>query len=659
MKKHTIFILVNIMLLIFCIKSTVFSEDKINSKGSTSPRELLSPSPNQINLKTDGPSDPKEVEAFFDGIMSTLKLDHIAGATVAVVKDDHILLAKGYGYADLEKQKPVIANQTLFRAGSITKLFTWIAVMQLYEQGELDLNADVNIYLKQFKIPATFSKPITMTNIMTHTTGFEDAVAGLMPQSFIPPLSEMLIKYMPKRVLPPGELVGYSNYAASLAGYIVEQISGMPYEKYIKEKIFKPLKMKRSSMEQPLPPHLVSDMSCGYGFADDKYIKEEFELFPCVPAGALSTTATDMANFMIANLQKGYFKNNRILKKSTAIQMQSHLFSHDPRFCNGWTYGFMETKLNNQRLVGHGGDTIYFHSFLELLPEKNIGFFVSYNSATAARSIDKIATAFMDHYYPVSKFPLLSNTTPILQNNLAKYEGIYFPVRSTLSNQNKLALLFDQIKIKVVENNILSVAGKKYIPIGPLVFRAIIDDEPNSSGLLMFQKDKNGKITQMFLDDIATDFIKQPWYANNTLNFCVLGFCVAVFLYMFFIWPTVFFVNRKNGKNFPMQILLANWIAWGICGFNLLSVVGFLMAFSHATMMFAIFPPLYSLILKITMIAQYFNLALLSPALLFLSIIAWRHKYYWNFLAKINYIFIVIAEFASILFVLYWNLIMF
>jgi CubicO group peptidase (beta-lactamase class C family) len=206
-----------------------------------------------------GPTDPGEVEAFFDDLMPRqLKSERVVGAAVAVVKDGRLLFAKGYGYAGLERGRPVEAERTLFYPGSTGKLFTWTAVMQLAEQGKLDLHADVNRYL-DFAIAATYPQPITLAHLLTHTAGFEEEM-GLMlaaSQREVPPLREVLVERMPPRVYPPGELSAYSNYGTALAGYVVERVSGQPFEAYIAEHILTPLGMERSAAVQPLPAHLA------------------------------------------------------------------------------------------------------------------------------------------------------------------------------------------------------------------------------------------------------------------------------------------------------------------------------------------------------------------------------------------------------------------
>jgi CubicO group peptidase (beta-lactamase class C family) len=326
-----------------------------------------------------------DLETFVDGIMAAeLKAGKIAGATFVFVKDGSILLAKGYGYADVKMRKPVVAEETLFRPGSVSKLFVWTAVMQLLEQGKLDLNADVNTYLKKFQIPATFPEPITIAHLMEHTPGFEEVFRDMgarTPKDLIP-LEDYLAANIPKRVYPPGKIAAYSNYGTALAGYIVEVVSGMPFEAYVEDHIFRPLGMTMSTFREPLPSHLERFMSVGYSAEKGILKAEDFELINGLyPAGSLSSTAADMAKFMIAHLQNGRFGEVRILQEETARLMHAQLFSHDPRL-DGNAHGFWEKRLNGVRMIEHGGDTIYFHSQLVLFPEHNLGMFVSLNTAS-------------------------------------------------------------------------------------------------------------------------------------------------------------------------------------------------------------------------------------------------------------------------------------
>src|SRR5688572_24051006 len=206
-----------------------------------------------------------DVETFLDGMVPLqLALSDIAGATVSVVKDGKLLFAKGYGFADVQKKQKVSPQDTLFRPGSISKLFTWTAVMQLFEQGKLDLDRDVNEYL-DYKIPDAFGKPITLKHILTHTPGFEEQIKDLfLTDSTKPNLGQYLKTHIPGRIYPPGTVPAYSNYATAVAGYIVERVSGRPFDEYVAENILKPLNMTRSTFTQPLPADLAPLMSNGY-----------------------------------------------------------------------------------------------------------------------------------------------------------------------------------------------------------------------------------------------------------------------------------------------------------------------------------------------------------------------------------------------------------
>ncbi|MCE5317541.1 MAG: beta-lactamase family protein [Parachlamydia sp.] len=307
----------------------------------------------------------EDVGAFFDGFMPVqMGQANIAGAVIAVVKDGGLVFAKGYGYADTTKKAQISPAMTLFRLGSVSKLFTWTAVMQQVEQGKLDLDRDVNDYL-DFKIPPAFDKPITLCDIMTHRAGFEETVKDLFVASpeDLHPLSHYLQAHMPARIFPAGTTPAYSNYAVALAAYIIERVSGQKFDDYAEEHIFKPLDMNHATFRQPLPDAFKASMSQGYllGSGDPK----PFEVVQAAPAGSLSASAVDMAHFMMMHLQNGRYGNAQVLQPKTAIQMHARQEGW-PSAVNAMCLGFYEQSQNGYRIIGHEGNTILFHSHLYL-----------------------------------------------------------------------------------------------------------------------------------------------------------------------------------------------------------------------------------------------------------------------------------------------------
>jgi CubicO group peptidase (beta-lactamase class C family) len=491
-----------------------------------------------------------DVEAFLDGLVPLqLKRDDIAGATVSVVKDGKLLFAKGYGYADVEKQKPVSAQETLFRPGSISKLFTWTAIMQLYEQGKLDLDRDVNEYL-DYKIPDAFGKPITLKNIMTHTPGFEEQIKDLFTVGNSKPvLGEYLKTHIPGRVYPPGTVPAYSNYATAVAGYIVERVSGRPFDEYVAENIFKPLKMTRSTFSQPLPSELAPLMSNGYRLGSGS--AEAFEVVNPYPAGSLSSSATDMAQFMIAHLQDGQLGDARILKPETARLMHSRLFALDDA-ANAMCYGFYEESKNGQRIIGHGGDTVYFHSDLHLVLDQKLGFFVSYNSAGNGGS-GRLALweAFLDRYYP--------HTPPAPASASAKDDakaasGTYTLSRRADGSFLKALSVISQFTVSPVGDGDIEVPQltgtngkpKRWQAIGPMTFL-----ERGGQDKLIFKPDQNGQM-QLILPYPFFVGHRVGTFQNGKLLLTVLGISLGLMLLTLILWPIAWFVRRHYGRRLEL-----------------------------------------------------------------------------------------------------------
>ena len=301
-----------------------------------------------------------DIEPWLDGLLTDgLKRGDIAGAVVAVVKDGKVLFQSGYGYADVEKKRPMDPERVMTRIGSTSKLFTWTAVMQLVEQGKLDLNRNVDDYL-DFKVSPQHGQPITLLDLMNHVGGFEEGIKDLLSlDSHAFQSTEAYLKGHPRPLLfAPGTVPAYSNYGAALAGYIVERVSGEPFERYVNDHIFVPLGMQHSTFAQPLPERFRGMISQGYRTASTA--PQPYELVTVQPAGGAASTAADMARFMIAHLQQGRLGDYPLLGGQTMQLMHSPSEPMLPGF-GTMAHGFFYEVRNGRRLLGHGGDTVLFH----------------------------------------------------------------------------------------------------------------------------------------------------------------------------------------------------------------------------------------------------------------------------------------------------------
>ena len=497
-----------------------------------------------------GPRDKAEAEAFIDGLMAAwLRDKHIAGVTVSIVRDGSLLFAKGYGYADVEKRKPVDPDKTLFRIGSISKLFTWTSVMQLNEQGKLDLSKDINDYL-DFKIPATYPQPITLKDVMTHTPGLEEDGRDLFTEdsAHITPMGKWLPAHMPARVRPPGTFSSYSNWATATAGYIVERVGGeKSWDDYVEKKIIDPLGMAHTTTRQPLPARFADDMSVGYEWKDGQFVPHKFEIITgAPPAGSIGASATDMARFMIAHLNNGAYGDVRILGEKQAELMHTRIQGHDPRI-PGFAYGFYEQSSHGLRIFGHGGDTQWFHSDLALIPSEKVGVFMSTNTNTgSAISFLPFLTAFLDHYYPENVSVL--KPTEGAKAGAKRYAGEYLFNRMSFTTYQKILSLFSPIPISAnADGSLLATTpfgGLRLVSVDSLLFRDV-----NSGTLVAFREDAGGNITHGFLDAgpmMVMDKVSPSQSPSLHRNILILG--LVTFLAIILTAIIRFFIRNTPGR---------------------------------------------------------------------------------------------------------------
>jgi CubicO group peptidase (beta-lactamase class C family) len=490
------------------------------------------------------PLEKADLEAFFDGLVPIqMERSDVAGATILVMKDGQEILKKGYGYSDVKKKAPVDPDTTMFRLASISKLFTWVSVMQLSEQGKLDIDADVNNYL-DFKIAPAFGKPVTLRNLMTHTGGFEEVVHDIL---FVDPkkatsLRDFLINNQPRRMYPPGEIPAYSNYGVGLAGYIVQRISLEPFEQYVSEHIFQPLGMKHSSFNQPMTAELAPNVSDGYRATTEKPALG-FEIFQPAPAGGVSSTAGDMKRFALALLNGGELDGNRILKTETRDAMWTRQFDTNdalPPMC----MGFYQTWRNDLRFIGHDGDLVAFHSMFLMEPTQKLVVFVSYNSAgSSGRNRTELLDGFSDRYFPAyTAMPFQS--FPVDQ--LKDIAGHYQSTRRADSTKLAISNPAGQGVASVDKDGVLSVDvykdlrghTRKWKPIGKDLWQ--IEGE---QGRLFAIRDSSGKITRLAVSFPGVQFQRVPWYEHKT--FVGVGVAVSVIILLAVVIASLHRLGRK------------------------------------------------------------------------------------------------------------------
>ncbi len=501
------------------------------------------------------PLNRADLEAFLDGFLPyALGQARIPGAVVIVVHDGTILLEKGYGISDVAKRRPVRPESTLFRPGSVSKLFTWTAVMQQVEAGRIDLDKDVNSYL-DFKIPPFQGKPITMRHIMTHTAGFEESLRYLVSND--PNAAKTLTRLMPlavpERVSAPGTTPAYSNYATSLAGYIVERTSGEDFAAYVDKHIFKPLGMAHSTFRQPLPRELSALMSGGY--PDITQEPRPFEIVIPSPAGALSSTGHDMGKFMIAHLAGGA----GLLRPETTTLM------HDYRApgvgpLNRMALGFYEQRVNGHRAIAHGGDTAWFHSYLWLFPDADVGVFLSMNSPGVNGAAGPIRNAlfhkFADRYLP-GPAPAARVPARTARLHAEMMAGHYVASRGSFTNFMSLLGLFGQTSIAVTDDGKISVpaldrlsaGARDWVEIEPFVWRDA------GTGERLAAEIQDGKVRRWSLDAASPFLVFKPAPMGTNAAWLLPALIAALGITALaaLAWPTRALVRRSFKSAFLLE----------------------------------------------------------------------------------------------------------
>ena len=518
---------------------------------------MASPAAPKETLEASPPSacnchslDGNDLAAWLDGLVPyALKSGDIAGGAVIVVKDGTVLLQKGFGYADVDKRIPFDAQRTMTRIGSTSKLFTWTAVMQLVERGKLDLNRDVNDYL-DFKVASVAGKPITLLDLMNHRAGFEEGLKDIIavdPRNL--ESTETYLKQHPRPTLfAPGTVPAYSNYGTALAGYIVERVSGEPFERYVEHHIFAPLGMTHTTSDQPLPDRFKGEVSRGYRTASTPPLP--YELVVTRPAGSITTTAADMAAFMIAHLQDGRVGDSEILRSQTAQLMHSPSGPGLPGFST-MAHGFFYDHRNGRIVIGHGGDTIVFHTELDLLPQEGVGIFYSFNSRGRENAVyglrKTLFDGFMDRYFPA---PAPTSDPPTLataSSDALEIAGHYESSRRVEHGFLSVFYLLQQSAITANPDGTIRAARgvepgeDTFHEVGPDLWRVV-----GGTHQLALQR-VDGVKTVVDSEEPIAVLQAVPFIRSAALNLTLLLSSFAVLAVTVIAWPASWIVRRRLG----------------------------------------------------------------------------------------------------------------
>jgi len=584
---------------------------------------------------------PQAVEAFVDGFASyALKSYDVPGLGFVMVKDGEALFSKGYGYANVEKQVPFDPDQTIVRGGSIVKTITALAVMQLVEQGKLDLDADVNQYLTHFKVPNTFDQPVTTRELLHYSAGFDTHFIGIRAESAdeVLPLSDYLARHLTERVRPPGEIRSYNDFEIALAGLLVEEVSGMPYDQYVQENIFMPLGMDNTSIY--LPQENENRVSLGYRSNGQPYPLNYYYLNDAAGAG-FNTTVSDLARYMIMHLENGKYGDVQLLSEESANELHTTRFQHDPHL-PGIAYTFDEVLWGSLRVLAKSGGAPGFQNRMLLLPDLGIGIYIVQNRDSSVGLVSELEQEFQRRFFPSSNGQPLEKEIPIADpHELDRYVGYYVEmIDYSERSLEKVRSLMDQETVTVDEQGRLKLYGSTLQRVGDHLFQW-----SNTGNYVTFRENDEGKITHMFY--FRTALLRVPWHETFPVQMGLLGFALVTFLTTLIGWLVTGL--RRQGESYRVSGSLSLLYIGFLVGLGLLLAPVF--AGADPPWVFSFAPPTELLVLLALPLVG----VALTLSLAWQVFRSWKEKRGSWFLRVYNTL-ILLASFAFLFFLHTWNL---
>jgi CubicO group peptidase (beta-lactamase class C family) len=421
--------------------------------------------------RLDAPSRLAALTPYLDGLAAAHLSDRYPPAMMIALATPTETLVRVYGYKDADKRLKA-DETTLFRIASISKTFIWVSVMMLVDEGKIDLNADVNTYLKRAKIKPAFGKPVTMNDLMAHRAGFEDTFGDFVEASGDKTFEESLIRHAPKRVAPPGERTSYSNWGSDLAAQIVADVSGVSYEEFVRTRILSSLGMNATVLHDPQSaagkarndPALDARTSAPHKLDQGAPKAIEHDgLDPTFAAGAMALNADDAARWMRMFLNNGAAGAGgaRLLSMDAFARMRRRNFNDRPS-APDFAHGFMETEIAGAVTYGHGGTLTGFISDMRIAPSRNLGVFVVVNGAEGSRIPDQIARAVIERVAGADPYAAANpeKASDALVQSAKELAGTWRGVRRVESKFEKLFSLAGEAAIvPQADGSIVVTAG--------------------------------------------------------------------------------------------------------------------------------------------------------------------------------------------------------
>lgn len=580
----------------------------------------------------------------------------VPGASVVVVKDNKEVFKMGYGYSNLESKIPVDPDKTMFPAGSASKLFTATAVMQLYEEGKIELDKNVNDYISPYKVINMYDEPVTSRNLLTHSSGLDEGSelnVSTTDENSIKSQEYYFDSHPLKVITEPNTICRYSNIGYNLLGYIVEKVSGTSYEEYVKEKILKPLNMNNSSVRLKSSD---KDIATPYTYNGNNYVANLLPYQYTSGSSGIIATAKDMENFIMANLNDGKFQNNTILSPKTLNLM------HDKQFSNsevlpGMGFGFIRSYRNGQEIIKHeGGLPAGYTTTLLLIPKENLGIYIATNTLGALPF--NFEEDFLNYFYPESN-DNLNEDERNASKDYSKYEGTYRSYDGTSKTNIMKMVAFDDPDMEIKCNKDGTLTLHEFTQAKEKITTKLVEIEngvflrEDGRGKFAFRFDKDGNVTYAFNDISINSFEKLKFYDQSKFIMSVLIISIITFI-INAVLLIVSFIKRKNKKDSqvekPRVIKVIKLLNIVIEVFNITGVLG-AMILTLEMCLNSDFSLAYMLYFFLTLLIVSTIMVLFSLALLIYSLV----KKKGSIGSRIYYSFLNIGNLAFVWILYYFN----